>query len=32
MMKDQIAHDEETLRRERGLEEIKQRIFNKLKK
>jgi len=32
MTKDQIAHDEETLRRERGLEEIKQRIFNRLKK
>jgi hypothetical protein len=32
MAKDQMDHDEETLRRERGLEEIKQRIFNKLKK
>jgi len=28
----QAEHDEETLRRERGLEEIKQRVFNKLKK
>jgi len=32
MMKDQIAHNEEILRRKRGLEEIKQRVFNKLKK
>ena len=31
-MKTQMSNDEETLRRERGLEEIKQRIFNKLKK
>ena len=28
----QAEHDEEQLRRERGLEEIKQRVFNKLKK
>jgi len=31
-MKTQMSSDEETLRRERGLEEIKQRVFNKLKK
>jgi len=31
-MKTQMSNDEETLRRERGLEEIKQRVFNKLKK
>jgi len=30
--RNQIEHDEEQLRRERGLEEIKQRVFNKLKK
>jgi hypothetical protein len=30
--RNQIEHDEEQLRRERGLEEIKQRVFNRLKK
>ena len=31
MMKDQIDHDEETLRRERGLEEVVSKVISKIK-